>query len=69
MKNKTYITQQNDMVDKICYTHYGQCQIYTEKLLELNPFLRNYGCHLPIGLTLILPHKISNNKKRTQLWD
>lgn len=51
-----YTTKQGDMVDWICWHHYGtERGGVVEAVLEANPFLASRGPVLPKGLTVFLP--------------
>lgn len=50
-----YRTQQDDMVDAICWKHYGTQAGVVEKVLEANPDLADMGYMLPAGVVIELP--------------
>lgn len=50
-----YFTKQNEMLDYICWKHYGYSSGSVEVVLEENPGLAEYGSFLPAGLKIKLP--------------
>ncbi|MDG7056551.1 MAG: tail protein X [Wolbachia endosymbiont of Penenirmus auritus] len=50
-----YSTKENDMLDYICWKHYGFTSGAVEIVLEENPGLAEYGSFLPAGLKIKLP--------------
>ncbi|MBF0444376.1 MAG: tail protein X [Magnetococcales bacterium] len=65
-----YRTKDGDMLDKICFQHYSQQKGVTEKVLEANPGLAEYGPYLPSGLLLNLPEvTVVNSDASVRLWD
>ncbi|WP_339048000.1 tail protein X [Candidatus Mesenet endosymbiont of Phosphuga atrata] len=50
-----YHTQENEILDYICYQYYGFTSGAVEKVLEENPGLAEYGSFLPAGLKIKLP--------------
>jgi phage tail protein X len=50
-----YLTRDGDMVDAICAKHYGRTAVATERVLEANPGLADFGPRLPAALTITLP--------------
>ena len=64
----TYITKDGDVLDKICWAHYGTLACL-EKLLEYNYKVAEYGAVLPRGLEIKLPAFELTTEKRIQLWD
>ena len=55
MASTTYITKDGDMVDLICYRHYGRTADVTEAVLAANVGLAARGPVLPAGIEIILP--------------
>ena len=49
-----YTTKPNDVLDAVCYAHYG-AEGHTETVLIANPGLADYGTHLPEGVVIRLP--------------
>ena len=49
-----YITKPNDVLDAVCYAHYG-VEGHTEKVLAANPGIADHGTHLPEGVVVRLP--------------
>ncbi|WP_406828444.1 tail protein X [Wolbachia endosymbiont (group A) of Icerya purchasi] len=50
-----YFTKENEMLDYICWKHYGYSSGSVEAVLEENPGLAEYGSFLPGGLKIKLP--------------
>lgn len=69
---KRYTTRQNDMLDLICFQHYGYHTGTVEAVLEANRDLSALPCILPAGLTILLPDLPSaaeRNPAPMRLWD
>ncbi|MGV6840163.1 MAG: tail protein X [Planktomarina sp.] len=52
----TYRTKDGDMVDAICFDHYGD-EAMMSAVYQANPGLAKYGPVLPRGLHIELPTK------------
>ena len=66
-----YRCKQNDVLDSVCYAHYGNEEM-TETVLVHNEGLAEYGTHLPLGLLIRLPVVTQTSVRVTQtvsLWD
>jgi phage tail protein X len=64
-----YRTKDNDMIDDICYRHYGYESALTA-VLEANPALAEQPDHLPAGLIINLPTIAPpENTQTLSLWD
>lgn len=50
-----YYTRENEMLDYICWKHYGYSGGAVELVLESNPGLAEHGSFLPAGLKIKLP--------------
>ncbi len=50
-----YQTRDGDMVDEICFKHYGAINGYINSLYEANPMIAKYPVKLPAGITIVLP--------------
>nr|WP_264375243.1 MULTISPECIES: tail protein X [unclassified Wolbachia] len=50
-----YYTKENEMLDYICWKHYGYSSGAVEKVLLENPGLAEYASFLPAGLRIKLP--------------
>ncbi|APR97829.1 tail protein X [Wolbachia endosymbiont of Folsomia candida] len=50
-----YTTKENEMLDYICWKHYGYSSGAVEEVLLENPGLAEYGSFLPAGLKIKLP--------------
>ena len=66
-----YITEHDDVLDAVCYQHYGESDGITEAILENNPLLALYPIHLPAGLSINLPDLDlpTESAGQVQLWD
>ena len=65
-----YRTKENDMLDWICWKHYGFQSGAVEIVLAANPELAEWGSFLPAGLLINLPEIQKSAKKPTiKLWD
>lgn len=51
----TYVTKERDVLDSICFEHYGYAPKAMEAVLKVNPWLAEYTGFLPAGLTIVLP--------------
>lgn len=66
-----YITQPNDVLDAVCYAHYG-VEGCTETVLVANPSIADYGTHLPEGVVIRLPilqTAVPQVAQVVSLWD
>ncbi|MBD0392035.1 tail protein X [Wolbachia endosymbiont of Pentalonia nigronervosa] len=50
-----YWTKEGEMIDLICWRHYGATGGVVEVVLEANPGLAEYSGSLPSGLKIKLP--------------
>ncbi|MFP3016475.1 MAG: tail protein X [Wolbachia sp.] len=50
-----YYTKENEMLDLICWKHYGYSSGAVEEVLLENPGLAEHGSFLPTGLRIKLP--------------
>lgn len=55
MQYTEYRTRQDDVLDEVCFQHYGTETGTTEMVLAANPGLCEYPPHLPMGLLIKLP--------------
>ena len=64
-----YRTKDGDMVDHICYKHYGSGHM-TSVVLQENTGLAELGPVLPAGIEITLPQNSPQNpiKKPIRLW-
>jgi len=74
MSDVTYITKDGDMVDGICYRHYGRTDEVTESVLAANPGLAARGPVLAAGIEITLPDFGTPYEKPAEietvrLWD
>ncbi|BFD48241.1 MAG: tail protein X [Wolbachia endosymbiont of Sergentomyia squamirostris] len=65
-----YITRENEMLDQICWKHYGYSSGAVEIVLEENPGIADYGSFLPAGLKIRLPTIQEQLKKsKLKVWE
>ena len=66
-----YRTKDGDMLDWICWRHYGQQARAVEAVLKANPGLSGAGPILPAGLVIELPELPQPNQgiDTVRLWD
>ncbi|WP_019236474.1 MULTISPECIES: tail protein X [Wolbachia] len=65
-----YIARENEMLDYICFKHYGYSSGAVEIVLEENPGLAEYGSFLPAGLKIRLPTIQEQLKKsKLKVWE
>jgi phage tail protein X len=65
-----YRTKDGDVIDWICWKHYGFTNGSVEMVLKINPKIAEYDGYLPDGLLVNLPD--INTKQATKivkLWD
>lgn len=64
-----YTSKEHEMIDLICWNHYGFTEGVVELVLESNPGLAEYGSFLPVGLKIKLPKIQQPLKKSTlKIW-
>lgn len=69
-----YTTKPNDVLDAVCYAHYG-VEGCTETVLSANPGIADYGTHLPEGVVIRLPTlqtaapQVAQVAQVVSLWD
>jgi phage tail protein X len=65
-----YRTKEGDMLDRICWKHYGQESGTVELVLTANPGLASNGPRLPSGLLINLPDiSVVQAEEPIRLWD
>jgi phage tail protein X len=64
-----YVTKDGDIIDAICFRHYGQTEGTVELVLEANPFLANEPITLRRNLTIILPEFTNPENIFTRIID
>jgi len=65
-----YRSQEGDMVDWICWKHYGRQAGAVEAVLDANPGLAKLGPVLPAGTIIELPVLPDPSRNGTvRLWD
>ncbi len=64
-----YRTSQGDMLDWICWRHYGRTAETVEAVLEANPGLADHGPVFSAGLLITLP-EVPEPERQTlpRLW-
>ncbi len=65
-----YRTNDGDMLDVICWRHYGRTSGVVEQVMEANPGVASMGAVLPTGMVIMLPD-ITPARETTivRLWD
>ncbi len=70
MPATTYVTRDGDMVDEICWRHYGHSNGVTEMVLDVNYRLAGQPLQLPAGLAITLPEAPEQPSEQVvRLWD
>jgi len=65
-----YFTKENDMVDWICWKHYGRQSGAVEEVYAVNPDLAEWGSYLPAGIIINLPDlSFDEVETKIRLWD
>ncbi len=65
-----YITRENEMLDYICFKHYGYSSGAVEEVLLKNPGLAEHGSFLPVGLKIKLPvTEKPLQKSKLKVWE
>ena len=66
-----YRTKDGDMLDAICYNHYGSSAYYVEAVLTSNPHLTQQTPLLPAGILIALPDlaRLKTVIHTVRLWD
>lgn len=65
----TYRCREGDILDWICWKHYGRTRGAVEAVLEANSGLAEYDPHLPAGLKITLPDlSPAEDKEVVRLW-
>ncbi|EJL7016348.1 tail protein X [Vibrio cholerae] len=65
----TYRTREGDVLDRICWRHYGRENAVVE-VMKANPGLADYGAVLPSGLQITLPDIAPESRPEANaLWD
>lgn len=69
--SQTYRSQAGDMVDELCWLHYGRTRGTVETVLAANPGLAAYGPVLPAGVLVDLPviAEPQTGKAYKEIWD
>lgn len=67
---ETYTTTEGQTVDLIAWKERGETATVTERILDLNPGLAEYGPFLPAGLKIVLPDTPTKKVERNvpRLW-
>ena len=65
-----YTTKENEMLDLICWRHYGFTDGVVELVLIENTGLAEYGSFLPAGLKIKLPViQKTVQKSKLKIWE
>ncbi len=65
-----YTTVDGDILDAICFRHYGSAARYiVEQVLVANHGLADRGVVYEAGLKIILPELAIKQEQRLELWD
>ncbi|WP_264685604.1 MULTISPECIES: tail protein X [unclassified Wolbachia] len=65
-----YWSKEGEMIDLICWRHYGATRGVVEVVLEANPGLAEYSDSLPSGLRIKLPLIQEQLKKsKLKVWE
>nr|VFJ68701.1 MAG: P2-like prophage tail protein X [Candidatus Kentron sp. DK] len=66
-----YRTKNGDVLDYLCWKHYGQQAGAVERVLEANRGLAGYGPVLPAGILITLPSlpEPVQEVRSIRLWD
>ncbi|MFW5499578.1 MULTISPECIES: tail protein X [unclassified Maridesulfovibrio] len=66
----TYLTEDGDMLDALCYKQYGR-EDAVAAVLEANPGLANKGAVLKAGVTIVFPDldETTEETATVKLWD
>jgi phage tail protein X len=65
-----YRTKEGDMLDRICWKHYGQEAGTVELVLTANPGLAAHGPKLPGGMLINLPEiYVVQAEEPIRLWN
>lgn len=65
-----YWSKEGEMIDLICWRHYGATRGVVEVVLEANPSLAEYSGSLPSGLRIKLPLIQEQLKKsKLKVWE
>ncbi|WP_265016878.1 MULTISPECIES: tail protein X [unclassified Wolbachia] len=65
-----YVVRENEMLDYICFKHYGYSSGAVEIVLEENPGLAEYGSFLSAGLKIKLPTiQKQLEKSKVKVWE
>lgn len=71
MQYTEYRCKQGDVLDAVCFAHYGT-ENMVEAIMNHNNGLAGIGTHLPLGLLIRLPVVTQTSVRITQtvsLWD
>lgn len=68
--SQRYRTKEGDVLDRVCWKHYGAQAGAVEAVLEANTNLAEHGEVLPAGLEIVLPDLVlPETEKLIRLWD
>lgn len=67
--SQRYRTKEGDVLDRVCWKHYGAQAGAVEAVLEANTNLAEHGEVLPAGLEIVLPDLVlPETEKLIRLW-
>ena len=64
---KKYVTKGGEMLDEICFAHYGDDQ-QIDRVLRANPEIASLSFKLPAGVKISLPDEVKQEEKAVTLW-
>ena len=66
-----YRTSDGDVLDRVCWKHYGRAEGAVEAVLEANPHLADLGASYAAGVVLTLPELAPEDAEAVSegLWD
>jgi len=64
-----YVTEDGDMIDRLCFKRYGFIDGALLRVLAENPGLANLGEVLPYGIRIIFPDLTEEPKEELRVWD
>ena len=64
---KTYVTKGGEMLDEICFAHYGNDK-QSDNVLRANRGLEQQPFRLPAGIEISLPEQAIEKEQRVKLW-
>lgn len=66
----SYVTQEGDAIDAVCWRHYGEAVRSVARVLDVNPHIAGFAQRMPRGVLITLPVvEVTSASNRVQLWD